>query len=720
MISRMGTKSGVSGLAWYIKHELFEAWKQSRKEILDDKLRDNFNSVMGGLSTEELVVNRPGEAKEKWQSKTFVPVTKQKVVSAVALLSDILFQDGTLPFELLPDEESELALDDVPDEVQAEEEKKADKQAADATARIRQMMRDGKMADVARALLWDAAIYGEWYAQNTYRKVRKQRWRELPPAVSVVPGMDSAELPPEIVGEVDEAAGIQAVGGFERVTETYSVPTVERVSPTEIYHEMETKDILSGTGVIRFDLVSPFQIREMLTYPGYIKAAVEEAMRDTGKWRDGSVESSVQDTDLPPVFRDIPYREKKVERLRFWGRVPREAAEDFEESLDDKYRASYAGAGNTGGQYYNLGDEVEIVAHVVNGFVVRYARVEPGERGILRGAWEDIPDCKFGWGVADNVSQAQAPLNSMVRKFEDNAYLGSSLILGVKESMAEMPNQEIKAGINRIPISESARSVNDAISQFAIADMTTGMLNGIALFERFVDEFSMLPKIVQGDVAQKKKPDTAFEINQLMQNAGKYFGLVVAGFDEQFIKPQVMRLYDHMMEDETNDKGKGAFTVKATGFKAYQDKIVKAQVLLQMFQLMMSNDATAVHVDIEYVLRGIAEANGLDPDQVVLPRERIDAMRQQAMEEQQQAMAQQMQMQAQAQAQAMEQQGQQQKELEAVKGAVDKDKQKDRFKSDLAMEVARQKLQAQYGAPGSPLPPGDEPPRGPNGDFYRS
>lgn len=711
-----GRTVGLSGLAYYVKHELFEAWRQSRRQIVDDKWNANYRAVMGNLSTEGVITGKPGEAVESWQSDTHVPVTKQKVVSAVALLSDILFQDGLLPFELLPDEDSELSLDDVPDEVQAEEEKKADKQAADATARMRQMMRDGKMADVARALLWDAAIYGEWYAQNTYRKVRKQRWRELPPAVSVVPGMDAEGLPPEILGEVDAAAGIQAVGGFERIIEEYSVPTVERVSPFEIYHELETKEMNAGTGVIRFDLISPFQIREMASYPGYIKHAVEEALQDCGRWRDGVIDSEVQGVETPPIFRDIPYREKRIERLRFWGRVPRDVAEEFERSIkDDKKAVEFAGgsAGQVGQMMnYESGDEVEVVVHVVAGIVVRYARVEPGDRGILRGAWEDIPDCKFGWGVADNVSPAQGPLNTMLRTFQDNVDLGAKIILGVKESLVELPNKALKSGINKIPVTDDGRSVQDAIQQFAIADMTGGILNGLALFERMADEFSMLPKIVQGDVAQKKKPDTAFEINQLMQNAGKYFGLVVAGFDEQFIKPQVMRLYEHMMDDETNDKGKGAFTVKASGFKAYQERIVKSQAMLQLFQLMMSNPATAVHVDIEYFLRGIAEANGLDPDQAVLPQERIDAMRQQAMEEQQEAMAQQMQMQAQAQAQAMEQQGQQQKELEAVKGAVDKDKQKDQFKSDLAMEVARQRLQAQWGAPGSPLPPGDEPPRG--------
>ena len=118
--------------------------------------------------------------------------------------------------------------------------------------------------------------------------------------------------------------------------------------------------------------------------------------------------------------------------------------------------------------------------------------------------WEIDLDGISGTGVADNVESVQMVLNGMVRAFEDNKKLAANVIVAIKKALLLEWSGTFKPG-ELIEVAEEAKSAAEAIQQIIIQDVGETLLSGIALMERYAEEGSMLPKILQGTAFEKQK-----------------------------------------------------------------------------------------------------------------------------------------------------------------------------------------------------------------------
>jgi hypothetical protein len=184
---------------------------------------------------------------------------------------------------------------------------------------------------------------------------------------------------------------------------------------------------------------------------------------------------------------------------------------------------------------------------------------------------------------------------------------------------------KFKPGLD-IEAAESVEDVRKAIQQIIIAPVGDSCLAGIELFERYGDEQSMLPKIMQGDVAEKKKPDTLGELQLLYESAGKYLGGVIKNFDNYLIEPLGRDFYEYNMEDPNVDPSvKANLIAKALGFTSFQNKVVRVQALMTFLQLALSHEGMTGEIKIRDIMEEIAKGTDLEPSQVLKSKEEKDA-----------------------------------------------------------------------------------------------
>lgn len=593
-MSNQITKGEVSALSSYIRDQLFAKWKTERVP-LEDKWRRNenaFNAISEGVWKQD--------EGEDWRSKSFINVTKIKVISAYSLVIDMELQGGKIPFTLLPSPFDQARFDQMP----PEQVKQVEAAIDDMKALIEQQLYDCKADRELMKGIMSGAKLGEYYTKNMVEQVKKSGFRQ----VSLGGG---------------EFAGAERYARYEKYREYVNSPAFKYVSLWNIWRDFSTDDLQAGVGIIERDFTSPYNLRQCKGKPLYLDQAIERAIDSAAE--PGTALSSGDANSLPPYLRDIKHRHNTIEQLEFWGRIPARIVKEFESQISGEQTIT-----DSITDYEHDGNEIEIMAVLADDEIIRYCRVEPESRPYNRAVWELNLDHINGIGVADNVENSQKVLNGFVRAFEDNKKLsGNVMTVTCREHLGNW-NGEFTPGME-IPAADTCDDARKAIQQIIIQDVGATLLDGIHLFERYADEDSQLPKIMQGEVADKKSPDTAYEMNQLVQNAGKYISGVIRNQDEGTIEPNVQFFYEYNMENPDCPVQKGNFIPKALGFTSFQDRIERLGKIMQAINLALSHELIAKEVKFRELLEEIWKALDIDPAQSLKTPEEKKAEQQEEM-----------------------------------------------------------------------------------------
>jgi hypothetical protein len=533
-------------------------------------------------------------------------MTKIKVLSAYSMVIDMLLQGGMLPFALALSPWDEIVMEDLPQDQQEILQDKID----DMTGLIHQQILDCNGDRELMKCVMSGAKLGEAYWRSFVHDITRR-------------GFQGVNMAPQGV------ANPERFGRFEYFENTITVPGFEYVSCWDIFRDLETDDMQKSRGYCQRGHDSPYDLRQLKGEPHYIDDAIDRVIENHSK-----ALSTTKKDNIKPGLRNIKNRYNVIEKLVFWCRVPRKTLENFESELKGSEISSLAT------DFKNDGDEVEIGAVMAENEVIRLFRIRPESRPHGRVVWEIDLDGTSGIGVADNVESVQMVLNGMVRAFEDNKKLSANIIAAIKKSLLIDWSGEFKPG-ELVEVSEEARSAAEAIQQIIFQDVGETLLSGIGLMERYGDEISMLPKILQGAIHEKQKADTLGELNILQANAGKYLGSVIKNYDEGMIEPIISRFYEYNMLDEAVTKGKGNYIAKPLGFSGFQNKILRLTKILQALNLVISSPAIAAETRLKPLLEETFKGLDVDPQQVFKTRQEKEAdaqamaqARQQALDEQ--------------------------------------------------------------------------------------
>lgn len=579
----------ISGLGYYIKEILYHNWKRDRLSIETEMQTnlDAFNAVVTGDFW------KSGET-EDWRSDTFVPITKIKVLAAYSMVLDILLQGGQIPFTLKPSPWGQVVFEDLPEPMRTQIEDDID----DMKKLIRQELMDCSAPLQLMKNVMAGAIYGETYAKYFVHEVERSGFEK----VQLLEGFDH----PDFVR-------------WEPFRNMVDSPAFEYVSNWSIFRDLETDGLQEGVGIIQRDMTSPYDLRLHMGGPYWINDAILRAIAeaDTPSTNvGGSAQITAETSNLPPGLRNIQHRHKTIERLEFWGRVPRKIVEQFEEDIHQRSQENVQPITYDFLDFENDGDEVEIMALMADDEVVRYSRNKPKSRPFYRVVWEINLDETSGTGVAKNVRTAQKVLNGAVRSFEDNKKLSANVIAATKRQY--MP--EWKGGFQpgtEIELSDECDDARKALQQIVIQDVGETLLSLISLFEQYSDDTSQLPKILQGTVQAKQKPDTLGELQMLQSNSGKYLGGVIKNYDGGLIEPVTNDFYQYNMADPDIKKGKGNFIAHALGFTSFQNQMVRLQKIMQGLNLSLTSDVLLGETKVRELLEEFWKALDIDPQMVL-------------------------------------------------------------------------------------------------------
>jgi hypothetical protein len=556
--------------------ERYERWKLNRSELEERWERNWRHFNCEDDPNGKLWKSGEGEG---WRSTTFMPITRQKVESGYALVIDMLLQGSTgdIPFELRPGPASGVDLREMP-VVEARERVMG---IDDMASLIRQQFAD---CDADRELMKNVksgAIYGETWGKRYLKEAVRKRFE---PVVEIVDAGNGPE---------------QVVVGMQAVEVRVPSPAYKQVTVWDIFRDLEVDDIQAGEGIIHRQFLTSGQLDRLARgVEEFDQDAVGRVIASASE--EGSSATATVGMESP-VRRELSRVGATIEYLEYWGRVPVKAFMDYlatsggqsPESLDEN------------------ADDMEMLICVADGTLLRFSVMDEGDRPFFHAEWERNIDGLGGRGIADSLAEIQVALNGALRAFEDNKRLSGNVMLGVKKEYLIHPDKALMIAPGmQIPIASECSDVRSAIQPIVIPDVGGSLLEVLGTFERYADESSMIPKVSQG--LNAKAQITAYEISQLVENAGKYIGSVIRNFDEGIIEPLVWSFLKWNMEDPDSGAPQQDITVRALGFTSYNNRIIRVQKLMQFLGLIGQTPGMEKEYDLSAIVAEIAKAMEMD------------------------------------------------------------------------------------------------------------
>ena len=536
--------------------------------------------------------------KGQFKADTFFGIIKQKCITAHAIFTDEVLKGGQLPYMLAMRDEGRKTdlLENDPDAM-----KMVDNEIEHASKRLQRQFENCEASDEVSKIADDNIGYGECWAHTYVTDMVSTRY------IEVAPGL------------------------YDPVIESESTKGVEHVSIWEMFRDMESKTPEGGQYVIRQRMESAYDIRQLSDKPNFIPVKIKQVLADLPNTPqgDGSNQAPASSNSLPPYLRNITNRKKTVEKREFWALCPTRKAMAFEAMIpallatEDPANIPAAQQSVTTTEDQPAGDMVRCLITTANSLIIQFKR-DPGKIPYNRVEWEPDNDSPNGRGIPDNMEATQKTLNGMIRSVEDNTKLLANLMVAIRENFFEGDISDVfkEGGIMKLTNDADGVNLSEAIMQFKFNDITGSLYKGIEMFLEFADMESQVPRASQGQ--QSANPQTAYELQQRLERAGKYIGNAIRRFDK-LIRWIVDDFHTYNMANPEITDGKGDFIVKALGFTSFQNRVIKLQKLMQMLTIIISNEELTARAKLTWLLNEIAKALDLDPDELWKSEEQMVA-----------------------------------------------------------------------------------------------
>ena len=466
--------------------------------------------------------------------------------------------------------------------------------------RLQRQFENCEAGDEVSKMVDDCIGYGECWAHTYVTDLTTERYIEIEPGI------------------------------YDQVIDEESTKGVEHVTVWEMYRDMEALTPESGQYVIRRQKVSPYDIKQLADKPNFIPAKIAQVIKDlpNSDHPDGSNTTPDSTNSLPPYLREVTGRKKTIDRREFWALVPTSKVIAFQakmEALMGMENLDGIPDGELATDDQNQGDMVRCLCTTANGLIIQFVP-DPGKLPYYRVEWEPDNDSPNGRGIPDNLEATQKTLNGMIRSYEDNTKLLANLMVAVQEDLFHGDIEDVfeEGGIMRMKGEDPSMDMSKAMKQFVFRDITGSLVKGIDMFLQFADMESHVPRAEQGQ--QSANPQTAFELQQRLERAGKYIGNAIRRFDK-IIRWIVDDFHTYNMANPEIPDGKGDFVVKALGFTSFQNRVIKLQKLMQMLTIILGSEELSQRAKLRWLLDEITKALDLDPDELWKSDEELQAQR---------------------------------------------------------------------------------------------
>lgn len=237
----------------------------------------------------------------------------------------------------------------------------------------------------------------------------------------------------------------------------------------------------------------------------------------------------------------------------------------------------------------------------------------------------------FGRGIPRLMRGEQESVNSVWRMKHDNAGLSVAPQTVMRLNAVTPADGDYHLKPKKVwYVADDIPSVNNVFGQFSV-DSHQGELNDLLqLGIRFADDVTMMPLIMQGDMAPHIT-QTAQGISLLYNSSTVILRRAVKLYDDCLTIPMINRFYEWNMQFSEREDIKGDFSAIARGSSSLLDKEQRAQSLNNMMQMVM-NPLWAMYTNKEKLYDEWVKANGVKDVKASEDEIKSEMARQQQME----------------------------------------------------------------------------------------
>ncbi len=564
----------------------WESWKSIRQPQ-EDQWLINLRQFYAQYEPEIETAIKPG------RSKTYVGITRMKVMAAYSRLVDVYFPaTGKRHWKLEPTPEptmAETGLNEVQEEIQTgipdapqipKQKSPQDVAAENMSFRINdQLVEDDYDLLFLEALL-EQVILGSGCLKAASIKIEQD------------------------FGWVRTEEGWM----FQPKERVSINPQIEGPSIFDVYPDPNAADMDSGIGCFQRHVLNKHEFRKLKKFAGFDKAQIDDYLL---KYPGGD------HTDLPhEVERKKLAHQSQIEEthtrydvFEYWGYVDGDELSMIGVDIDEE----------------GLSKEYMANVWIVGSEVIKAVLDESVDDGLpfFIFPYEKVSKKIFGRGVPEVMADSQEILNAAARRLlDDIAILGPQIEINVDD----LSPDALKTVDEVFPFKMWLRTGGDAqtplLRVHQMDSVSRELMEIVNIFRQFIDEETNLPTAGTSGVGDIGGHETA-QGTQLLQNAANIVNRsVVKNIDKYAIDPFFTKLYMFFMQWSDDETIKGDMAIDAKG----SETLLKAEVMTTQLinMLNITNNPTDQQLTKrDNMLRMVAENQGLNEDEVVKTPEEI-------------------------------------------------------------------------------------------------
>jgi hypothetical protein len=385
-------------------------------------------------------------------------------------------------------------------------------------------------------------------------------------------------------------------------------PQIEGPSIFDVYPDPNAADMKSGIGCFQRHVLNKHEFRKLKKFAGFDADQIDLYLLEHPG---GDHIDEPHELERKKLAHQVQIEEThtRYDVLEYWGYVDGNELSTLgvdisEDGLSEEYLANV----------WIVGSDV---------IKVELDQSVDDELPFFLFPYEKVSKKIFGRGVPEVCADSQEILNAASRRLlDDVALLGPQIEMNVDD----MSPETVKNADEIFPFKVHLRSGGDTqtplIRVHNLDSVSRELMEIINIFRVFIDEELNLPTAGTSGVGDTGGHDTA-EGTKILQGAANIVNrTVVKNIDKYGIDPFFTKLYMFFMQWSADESIKGDMKVDAKG----SSTLVKAEVMTTQLinMLNITNNPTDQQLTKrDNILRMVAENQGLDEDEVVKTPEEI-------------------------------------------------------------------------------------------------
>lgn len=381
-----------------------------------------------------------------------------------------------------------------------------------------------------------------------------------------------------------------------------------RVDPFKFYPASWASHVEDGP-CFEHHRITKDELYALIGAPGYDEEAIREVIRDSAgskNWLGLEWHESADSINQPDQLLEV---EAPMDALEFYGSVPGKLLMDW--GVDDP-------------EVTDPDKSYNVNLWLIGRTVIK-ASINPdplGKKPYRKASYEEIPGAFWGNGIPDLIRDCQDMANSAARSLANNMALSSGPQVSVNTS--RLPPGETITQIYPWKIwqfeSDPMASTAPPIEFFQPQSNAQQLMQVFQFYSGMADEYSGIPRYMQGDGNVGGAGRTASGLSALMSNANKLMKSVMASID-RIVADVLEALHQHLMMYEfdrhpelTGDVrivAKGAVSVMAREQLALRRSEFLAATANPLDSQIMGPEGRA------YLLKEQAKSLEMDTDRLV-------------------------------------------------------------------------------------------------------